>query len=108
MINSSFSEKQARHYLYPVGQVQPVPDLRIGITSIREKWARAELKTTVNIPANLLPSEELINSINSNQYEAEFERAQIRYVWELNQHNDRSIRADFDFISNIQGSAPIP
>ena len=109
MIGLSFLEKEARSLLYPIAQVQPVADLRLGITTIREKWSNTfPTEAQISIPVNVLPSAETIDYIQSNKPHEIPQRLQIRHAWELNHLNDRLIRSDFEAIRNARSSAPIP
>jgi UDP-N-acetylglucosamine diphosphorylase / glucose-1-phosphate thymidylyltransferase / UDP-N-acetylgalactosamine diphosphorylase / glucosamine-1-phosphate N-acetyltransferase / galactosamine-1-phosphate N-acetyltransferase len=110
-----FSEKAARQYLYPIGQVQPVADLRIGITTIREKWERVDQSVLSvfssdksSIPANLLPYPEVLDALTSNQLDKVSEQWEIRHAWKLNQVNGRVIRSDFQAILDSCTSQPVP
>jgi UDP-N-acetylglucosamine diphosphorylase/glucosamine-1-phosphate N-acetyltransferase len=114
MIDISFSDKEAKRGLYPLAQVQPVADLRLGITTIREKWDQILSRSSnvvtgqISVPANLLPSLEIINLLASNRLSEIPGEWQIRHAWELNQLNDRLIRSDLETISSIHSSARIP
>jgi len=114
MIDISFSETEARRLLYPIAQVLPVADLRLGVTTIREKWALAfalnpHLKASqVSVPANVLPFPHVIDMLLSNSLQNIPEEFQIRHAWELNQLNDQLIRSDFESISRTRSSAPVP
>ncbi|HSB91966.1 MAG TPA: putative sugar nucleotidyl transferase [Flavitalea sp.] len=114
MIGITFIENDAKRTLYPIAQVQPVADLRLGITTIREKWTKALTVNThfaldpVFVPANLLPSEETIDMIQSRGIEEIPQDLRIRYAWQLNHLNDRLIRSDFEAVRGARKTAPIP
>ena len=114
MISISFSDIEARPFLYPIAQVQPVLDLRIGITTIREKWERndsisiSESNPNMVLPANLIPSEEVMDALNSNRVQEICEKLIIRHAWELNHINAQCIRSDFRAITDNRSSAPLP
>ena len=109
MIGLSFLETEARSLLYPIAQVQPVADLRLGITTIREKWSNTfPAEAQGNIPANVLPTSETLDYVRSNKAHEIPQQLQIRHAWELNHLNDRLLRSDFEAIRNTHSSAPIP
>jgi UDP-N-acetylglucosamine diphosphorylase / glucose-1-phosphate thymidylyltransferase / UDP-N-acetylgalactosamine diphosphorylase / glucosamine-1-phosphate N-acetyltransferase / galactosamine-1-phosphate N-acetyltransferase len=114
MIDISFSETEARRLLYPIAQVLPVADLRLGITTIREKWTQSlesnSIRNTskVTIPANVLPSPQAIDFIHNNGLKNIPQELQIRHAWELNHINDQLIRSDFEAIYRTRTSAPVP
>ena len=114
MIDIIFSDTEARRLLYPIAQVLPVSELRLGITTIQEKWAQtfnlqANSKIPqITVPANLLPSAQAIELLQDNSLQNIQQELYIRHVWELNHLNSHLIRSDFEAICNSRSSATIP
>lgn len=96
--------------LYPFTLTRSIADIRIGILTIREKWLLAlGAETDIAIPANLLPSNHIINSIKKGNdiIEAD-DSVLIKHPWNIFQYNDWSIRQDFELVTSGRISQPVP
>jgi len=114
MISISFSDEASKPFIYPIGQVQPVQELRVGITSIREKWESTNIpvadepgQAILQLPSCTLPSTDLVHAIQTSD-EALPTSDGIKHVWELNLINGTWIRNDLEAIRAIRPSAPVP
>ena len=117
--------------LLPFTATRPVLDLRMGILTFREKWARllgsvfgdgaiAPINdlTAAALPANLLPTRALAARIREEYSRGPLTQASIdriithgrliRYPWQIFQHNAEALIEDFDLLTTGRRSAPIP
>jgi UDP-N-acetylglucosamine diphosphorylase/glucosamine-1-phosphate N-acetyltransferase len=101
------------NFLYPFTLTRSVLDIRIGITTIREKWAfltnnsfDIHINNEQGIPANIIPSEELLQSAQKNN--PDFLHAQkIEYPWQIFQLTDMAMRSDFILLTKNKKSHPV-
>lgn len=105
-------EMPDKQHLYPFTLTRAVQDIRVGITTIAEKWAAIpDLPESIRIAENWLPSEELISLLRSNAFHhpALKETAlKIEYPWHIVQLNDLALRYDFEVITRGRSSQPLP
>jgi UDP-N-acetylglucosamine diphosphorylase/glucosamine-1-phosphate N-acetyltransferase len=94
--------------------VQPVQNLRVGITTIREKWEAAaavvisaEAEADFVLPSCIFPSNQLLESLQQGKITG-LSYPGIQHAWELNLINSEIIRTDFERIRSSRNSAPIP
>ncbi|HTQ63298.1 MAG TPA: putative sugar nucleotidyl transferase [Puia sp.] len=106
---------------FPFTLTRSVADIRIGITTIREKWEKffgyairadqPQDKTIPVLPSNIIPDKSLIIAIQEKNYQQYIssvkELKTIRYPWHIFQLNDENIRSDFKFITKERESAKI-
>ena len=102
--------------LYPFTEICSAVDIRIGIVTLREKWkllgqevtlssetkeGEADLKNTKQIPANIIPSQELLSTLlrDDNFEPEEIKKRTIQYPWHIFQNNDWAIKEDFELIT---------
>lgn len=113
--------------LLPFTATRSVLDIRMGILSFREKWARllgpdgftlVHTLTTPALPANLLPTRALAARVREEWGRGPLTQASIdriithgrliRYPWHLFQHNAEALMEDFDLLTIGRASRPIP
>ncbi len=96
--------------LFPFTLTRAVPDIRIGIFTIREKWLLAKgTGFFTDVPSNLLPSPEVVYAFETGGGLADCtDVVTINYPWDIFVLNDRAIRMDFDILTRNQVSEPIP
>ena len=85
-------------------------DIRIGITTIREKWLRYQTKAgTLAIPSHLLPTEETIKALKAGKgIQVETARA-ITFPWHIFEANDQALREDYlQITSGRKSQQPLP
>jgi len=109
----------SKEALYPFTATRHVADIRIGILTIREKWALLdannfiyEEENTVTIPANIIPTTTNVHAIFSASAKKELPKAtegikQIDYPWQIFQLNDWALRKDFELITAGRKSQPL-
>jgi UDP-N-acetylglucosamine diphosphorylase / glucose-1-phosphate thymidylyltransferase / UDP-N-acetylgalactosamine diphosphorylase / glucosamine-1-phosphate N-acetyltransferase / galactosamine-1-phosphate N-acetyltransferase len=105
----------SRDQLYPFTATRHVADIRIGILTIREKWAlikSGEKENNLSIQANLIPTADnahtILASITNNEIvENEDKIKRINYPWDVFLLNDWAIRKDFELITKARKSQPL-
>jgi len=124
-------DTEIKQNLYPFTATRHTADIRIGILTIREKWAfmlsqfpntinltsitNEEDKMVISLEANIIPSIEwlkgCINKLNKND-NIEFGETdlvkRLNHPWEIFQFNDWALRKDFELITAGRISQPIP
>ena len=107
LVGGSFEED-----LFPFSLTRSAADIRCGILTIREKWlVYARYHPELNrfsIPANLLPRQDLIDSLLAND-------SSILHHWprklllstDIIRYNGEEIRQDFDLITRGRRSEPV-
>jgi UDP-N-acetylglucosamine diphosphorylase/glucosamine-1-phosphate N-acetyltransferase len=108
------NEPSSKDYLFPFTLMRSVPDIRIGILTLREKWEYLTgEKITVTrdnddktIPAGIIPSQQLIESIKKGAYNF-LEEENLQYPWQIFQLTDAGIRSDFILITKNKKSEPL-
>ena len=131
-MNIFLDEVKVKHGLYPFTTTRHTADIRIGILTIREKWAFLSrfnllsdpgllLKDTVEnknsapaiFDANIIPTKSWLsgllnpmgNSYHENDDPDEFKV--LKYPWQIFQYNDWAIRKDFEMITSGRQSKQI-
>lgn len=120
--------------LFPFTLTRSVLDIRVGILTLREKWERlsGENSTLLSagatahpgyaLPANILPTPELVEAIRKEPSPGKLElksdknafahivseASVIRYPWHIFGLNDAAIRSDFGLLTKDRRSQPIP
>ena len=105
----------SREQLYPFTATRHVADIRIGILTIREKWALIEKdvsKASLTIPANLIPTTDnahaILASITNDEVLKNDDKIKIiNYPWDVFLLNDWAIRNDFKLITKARKSQPL-
>jgi UDP-N-acetylglucosamine diphosphorylase / glucose-1-phosphate thymidylyltransferase / UDP-N-acetylgalactosamine diphosphorylase / glucosamine-1-phosphate N-acetyltransferase / galactosamine-1-phosphate N-acetyltransferase len=118
-------EKSAAHAdLFPFTLNRSEADIRVGILTIREKWEllfglhtsrefNGQGANRLVVPANLLPDEDLVRSVQDGFADGQTVPAQGRGVqylqnpWDIFQLNDLWIRRDFELLTRGRQSQPI-
>ena len=121
--------------LYPFTATRHAADIRIGILTIREKWAystRFQVDTDMDayfsditsdgnvaaaiFAANLIPTKEWLDTLElpvavPGEHPTSFEDAdsvkRLDYPWQIFQYNDWALRKDFEMITAGRFSQPI-
>lgn len=123
-------DTKIRQNLYPFTATRHTADIRIGILTIREKWAfisslhhntisftdntNDETEIVNSLEANIVPSKEWVNdcidNLNRNNHTAFSETdlvKRLNHPWEIFQYNDWALRKDFELITAGRISQPI-
>lgn len=122
-MNIYLDDSNCREALFPFTLTRHTADIRIGITTLREKWERItgvlvftdpENKNdkTINIPSNILPNAHNTGSIleyyQSNPGGDKMDDVKyIDHPWQIFQWNASAIREDFSRITLNRKSHPI-
>ncbi len=98
---------------FPFSLTRSVADIRCGILTIREKW-NLLLKNNnsfpegLSVPANVIPDQDLIQSISTGKLEKALEKAQIILnLTDILRLNDTEMRKDFQMITEGRFSSEI-
>lgn len=111
--------------LLPFTATRSVLDIRMGILTFREKWARLLGSDSFRLeegagalPANILPTRALAARIREEWARGPITSASIdrlithgrliRYPWQIFQHNAEALVEDFDLLTMGRLSTPIP
>lgn len=108
-------DQKCRDLLRPFTDTRHVADIRIGILTIKEKWALLSgeevLTTTAEVPsgylvieANIIPTTENVNQLiqDAVQHKKSLATEEIKflhYPWHIFQNNDWAIRKDFKLLT---------
>ena len=116
ILNDSLSREQ----LYPFTATRHVADIRIGILTIREKWAliaagdknMREDEKTVTVDANIIPTKNNAHSIckafaMGNSLVNEDGVKRIRHPWDIFKLNDWAIQKDVELMTAASVSQPL-
>ena len=118
-MNIILDDSLVKEQLYPFSATRNVADIRIGILTIREKWALLKAKQlipnlleSIIIPANIIPSinniDIICNSIiNGKAILGNEEVKIIEFPWDIFKLNDWALRQDFDLITEGRKSATL-
>ncbi len=115
-------ESKSKATLIPFSLTRHVADIRVGILTIRQKWAMLLLKAifvnkpgagTLNIDASIIPTLDnykvILNaSANEEPIDLPVDIKSLSWPWLISQYNDWAIRKDFDIITRGKTSEPIP
>jgi UDP-N-acetylglucosamine diphosphorylase/glucosamine-1-phosphate N-acetyltransferase len=101
-------DETIKKQLFPFTLTRPVADIRIGILTIREKWALAlPGEAFPNLPAHVLPTTTLVNDLKAGKPFLPGANIFIEYPWHIFQYNDIAIRHDFEWVTSGRISAPV-
>ncbi len=118
-MNIILEESLVKEQLYPFSAIRHVADIRIGILTIREKWALLdannfiyEEENTITIPANIIPTTTNIHTIFNGILHADLpdnglQIKRFQYPWHIFELNDWALRRDFELITDGRISQPI-
>lgn len=118
-MNIILEDSLVKEQLYPFSATRHVADIRIGILTIREKWALLdannfiyESDTTITIPANIIPTTTNVHAIfngilNSDLPDNSEQIKRFQYPWNIFELNDWAIRKDYELITAGRVSQPI-
>src|SRR5688500_6479192 len=93
--------------LFPFTLTRSAADIRIGITTIREKWMAVNYPGQEPIPSHLLPTPATQAAINAKQPVQFQSGLSIEFPWHIFQHNDQVLKNDFAVITTGRTSQPI-
>ncbi|HEY0678268.1 MAG TPA: putative sugar nucleotidyl transferase [Chitinophagaceae bacterium] len=110
--------------LYPFTKTRHTADIRIGITTIRQKWEMltgskvsvtrgqntANDPESIIIPANIIPDKSFVDEVMRGEAmpaKIPADLMIIEYPWHIFMFNDRAIRQDFELFGSRM-SDPIP
>ena len=105
-----FDDSSVKESLYPFTATRNAADIRIGILTIREKWALIMTKLACNnsvnritVNAAIIPTEhyvaEILNGLNSPADYKETDNSILKFPWNIFQLNDWALRKDFELIT---------
>ncbi|MEO6406650.1 MAG: putative sugar nucleotidyl transferase [Ferruginibacter sp.] len=115
-------ESESKPNLIPFSHTRHVADIRVGILTIREKWAYLLPKASfinelqpgvIKIDACLIPTADNFKAIlyaatNDEDDILGKSLKYLRWPWFISQYNDWAIRKDFELITQGKQSQPIP
>lgn len=103
--------------LYPFSATRHVADIRVGILTIREKWALLSQRPGYTgghaaVSPNVIPTTQnvqlLLDTVSSGIALAETEEIKIiRYPWDIFRVNSWALQKDFELITEGRISAPL-
>lgn len=106
--------------LYPFAVIRHVADIRIGILTIREKWAFAGYDISLNdhlnedktgilsIPANIIPATRWMKALTPQSKLPGMDEVKVlEYPWQIFQYNDWAIRQDFELVTSGRESGSV-
>ncbi len=113
-----FDDSLVKESLYPFTATRNAADIRIGILTIREKWALIMTKLghnespgSITVNAAVIPTEDdAAATINGSKSPVEYQQADSRllnFPWNIFQFNDWALRKDFELITHQRTSHPI-
>jgi UDP-N-acetylglucosamine diphosphorylase/glucosamine-1-phosphate N-acetyltransferase len=101
-------DETVKQQLFPFTLTRPVADIRVGILTIREKWALALHNTAIPaLPSHLLPTTSLVNALNEGKPYLPEGNIFIEFPWHIFQYNDIAIRHDFEWITSGRTSGTV-
>ncbi len=124
-MNIFLDDNLCKKTLTPLSLTRHVSEIRIGISSIREKWellvhnkgyhiiiSTENCKDYISIPANIIPTNEnYTHLIELSSFNKEINESSaikiIKYPWHIFQYNDWALRKDFEYLTQNRISAPI-
>lgn len=114
-------DKYNKDDLYPFTLNRDVQDIRVGILTIAEKWnlllkhfpaiisgkeINNEDPETYIVPKNYIPSLNLLSGLK-NTKKINISDRELNHPWQIFQYNDRSIKEDFELITQNRKSEKI-
>jgi UDP-N-acetylglucosamine diphosphorylase / glucose-1-phosphate thymidylyltransferase / UDP-N-acetylgalactosamine diphosphorylase / glucosamine-1-phosphate N-acetyltransferase / galactosamine-1-phosphate N-acetyltransferase len=93
--------------LFPFTLTRSAADIRIGITTIREKWKALNYRGHEPIPSHLIPTAATTAAIDAKR-PVRFESGlSIVFPWHIFQYNEEVLRSDFKRITDGRTSQPL-
>src|SRR5688500_4673702 len=103
-----YDDPQISKQLFPFTLTRSAADIRIGITTIREKWAALNLPGHQTVPSHLVPTPATLEAINSGK-PIDFDRTlPLEFPWHIFLYNDQVLKNDFQLITAGRTSQQIP
>lgn len=120
------NDKDVSSQLFPFAVTRHVSDIRVGIFTIREKWANLLPATILPLvenitseegkvifAANIIPSRAFVNSLKNGpkglSANPDWHSVKLlQYPWHIFIWNDWAIREDFEWIQSTRKSRPVP
>jgi UDP-N-acetylglucosamine diphosphorylase/glucosamine-1-phosphate N-acetyltransferase len=120
------NDKEVSNQLFPFAVTRHVSDIRVGIFTIREKWANLLQATILPLgedtgtangkvifAANIIPSRafaaSLKNGASGLSKDPDWQSVKLlQYPWHICAWNDWALREDFEWIRKSQKSQPVP
>lgn len=106
-----FHEAHCREDLFPLTLTRHSADIRVGILTIREKWAHGNPAFDGPVPANLIPSNAFFDRLKAQGWEAALADKELfrtfDYPWDLPALNPWAIEEDFLLITSGRRSSPL-
>jgi UDP-N-acetylglucosamine diphosphorylase/glucosamine-1-phosphate N-acetyltransferase len=101
--------------LYPFTTTRHPADIRVGILTIREKWALLSGQVAkgfaLPVPGNFIPTQNFLIGALAQLEQGEaivFDEDQtLEHPWDIFRLNDTAIRQDFELITNGRASEPL-
>jgi UDP-N-acetylglucosamine diphosphorylase / glucose-1-phosphate thymidylyltransferase / UDP-N-acetylgalactosamine diphosphorylase / glucosamine-1-phosphate N-acetyltransferase / galactosamine-1-phosphate N-acetyltransferase len=94
--------------LFPFTLTRSAAEIRIGITTIREKWLLH--KTTDeqrSIPTHLIPTGKTAEALNKSTANVEETSLSLEFPWQIFEYNEQVLRQDFIHLTAGRTSQPI-
>lgn len=106
-----FHEAHCREDLFPLTLTRHSADIRVGILTIREKWAHGGPVFDGPVPANLIPSKAFFDRLKDHGWEAALADKDLYrtfdYPWELPALNAWAITQDFLLVTSERKSVSL-
>ena len=117
-MNIVFDDSSVKESLYPFTATKNAADIRIGILTIREKWALMMAKlgytqssNSITVNAAIIPTERYAAAVlHRSVSQVEYEQADssiLNFPWNIFQLNDWALRKDFELITDKRVASSI-
>ncbi|MEO6730071.1 MAG: putative sugar nucleotidyl transferase [Ferruginibacter sp.] len=134
-MNIFLDDTEASLNLYPFTATRHAIDIRVGILTIREKWAyfpqfeliddapaftpdssNAQSISSITIGADIIPTKDWLSKFEELMAQSGFENIaltesdcvkRLKYPWQIFQHNEWALRKDYEMITAGRSSQPI-
>ena len=94
--------------LFPFTLTRSAADIRIGITTIREKWLRYKpTDEQLSVPTHLIPTSKTSQALNQGTASLEETSLSLAFPWQIFEYNDQVLRQDFIDLTAGRTSQPI-
>src|SRR5690349_18120591 len=104
-----FEDPVIAQQLFPFTLTRSAADIRIGITTIREKWLRLQQHTAGrSIPSHIIPQSDTPEALRQGKHMEEAHTISLQFPWQIFEYNDRVLRSDFQQLTGGRKSAQIP
>src|SRR5689334_6727757 len=93
--------------LFPFTLTRSVADIRVGISTIREKWLLyQQVLEDVAVPSHLIPTRKTVDLLRAGDKNFLEATLSINYPWQIFEYNDQALRQDFASITAGRTSQP--